>query len=76
MAEFPELKNELHVKLFLGENYLDAISQNDIIIKSPGISLNGKQIDNKKIITSQTDIFLSLFAKQTVGVTGTKGKST
>ena len=44
----------------------------DIVIKSPGINT---RIQNDKI-TSQTELFLSRFGKQTVGITGTKGKST
>ena len=76
ISQLPELKNELIINLFLGKNYLDAIDEHDLIFKSPGISLNGKIIDKKKVITSQTDIFLSVFAEQTIGVTGTKGKST
>lgn len=48
------------------------IDSYDIVIKSPGIShleYNGK-------ITSQTQLFLSQFSDRTIGVTGTKGKST
>ncbi|MCR5672143.1 MAG: UDP-N-acetylmuramoyl-L-alanine--D-glutamate ligase [Lachnospiraceae bacterium] len=44
----------------------------DFIIKSPGIVMND---DNEKY-TSQTQIFLECFRENTVGITGTKGKST
>ena len=44
----------------------------DIIIKSPGIPVE----NNLDKYTSQTELFLSEFASQTVGITGTKGKST
>ncbi len=44
----------------------------DIIIKSPGIKVEN-YIDK---YTSQTELFLSQFASQTIGITGTKGKST
>ena len=44
----------------------------DLVIKSPGINT---PIENEKM-TSQTELFLSQFGKQTIGVTGTKGKST
>ncbi len=53
------------------ERELDA-EPYDIIIKSPGIPVEN-YIDK---YTSQTELFLSEFAPQTVGVTGTKGKST
>jgi UDP-N-acetylmuramoylalanine--D-glutamate ligase len=67
-----ELKN---CKLFAGINYLDSIPLYDFIIKSPGISL--LYIDTgKAIISSQTDLFMMAYASQTIGITGTKGKST
>lgn len=44
----------------------------DLIIKSPGIVM----LDNNPKYTSQTELFLDEFAEQTVGITGTKGKST
>lgn len=61
----------------LGKNYLEDLNSYDVIIKSPGVPnklLTGR-CDRKKI-TSQTDLFLKLFAGQTLGITGTKGKST
>ena len=44
----------------------------DVIIKSPGIPT---EHFNEKY-TAATDLFLSEFAAQTIGITGTKGKST
>lgn len=76
VSEFPELKDDMNIKLFLGKNYLDAVTVNELIFKSPGVSLGAEKLSEEKIITSQSDIFLSHFAKQTIGVTGTKGKST
>ena len=64
-------------RLVLGENYLDNLNDYDIILKSPGIPLailNGK-VDFCKL-SSQTNLFLQVFRGQTIGVTGTKGKST
>ncbi len=64
-------------KLFNGENYLDAIKEYDIVMKTPGIALLDKlSEDEKKKITGQTDLFLRFCPNITVGVTGTKGKST
>ena len=58
-----------------GEHYLEAMYDYDIVIKTPGISL--KDFNTKEVeVTSQTDLFLSQFHGQTIGVTGTKGKST
>ena len=44
----------------------------DIIVKSPGIKCHE---DNIKF-TSQTELMLAQFAKNIIGITGTKGKST
>ena len=44
----------------------------DIVFKSPGIVM--EEEDPK--FTSMTELFLELFADRTIGVTGTKGKST
>ncbi len=49
----------------------------DLVVKSPGVPmsvLNGRCPYSK--ITSQSDIFLQVYADRTIGVTGTKGKST
>jgi UDP-N-acetylmuramoyl-L-alanine---L-glutamate ligase len=64
-------------QLVLGENYLDAIKDADVVFKSPGVELTGKGIDlNTAKIVSQTSLFLEKYHRQIVGVTGTKGKST
>ena len=58
-----------------GEHYLEAMYDYDIVIKTPGISL--KDFDTNGVeITSQTDLFLNQFHSQTIGISGTKGKST
>lgn len=68
-------KNPMEGVAHSGENYLQAIYSYDIVIKTPGISL--KDFDPKGVeITSQTDLFLSQFHHQTIGISGTKGKST
>jgi len=63
-----------------GPDYLDNLKDFDLIIKSPGIPWKLEKIQEAKKaginFTSQTQIFLELFRDQTVGVTGTKGKST
>ena len=68
-------KNEMEGVKHYGNQYLEAMYDYDIVIKTPGISL--KDFDTKGVeITSQTDLFLSQYHDQTIGITGTKGKST
>ncbi len=72
-----ELVEDPYVEVSLGENYLNGINEYDIILKAPGISL--KDIDISKFenkITSQLELFLEFINTYTIGVTGTKGKST
>lgn len=68
-------KNPMEGVTHSGDQYLQAIYDYDIVVKTPGISL--KDVDVKGVeITSQTDLFLSQFHCQTIGISGTKGKST
>lgn len=68
-------KNEMEGVKHFGNQYLEAMYDYDIVIKTPGISL--KDFDTRNVeITSQTDLFLSQFHAQTIGISGTKGKST
>lgn len=62
---------------FSGDDYLEkSLSQCEhLVLKSPGIRIDS-HIYNKVEVTSQTDLFLRCYADITVGVTGTKGKST
>lgn len=74
---FPGREEDLHTRWFFGEDYLAGINGADVIIKSPGIPF--RVIESEQLrerVVSQTDLFLQLFRRQVVGITGTKGKST
>lgn len=58
-----------------GDSYDCFIDDFDMILKSPGIVPSEKLLSSSKM-SSQIEIFLNIFSKQTVGITGTKGKST
>lgn len=74
--EKKEVKDQ-NVDLYFGDQYLEAVKEYEVIIKSPGVPfVKIKDFCKGKIITSQTDIFLRLNRERTVGVTGTKGKTT
>lgn len=68
---------DANTEVVSGEGYLEGLEQYDVIMKSPGISL--KDVDVSKFeekITSQLELLLEFFSGRTIGVTGTKGKST
>ncbi len=72
-----ELVEDINVEISLGPNYLNGIENFDLIIKAPGISL--KEVDITKFqnkISSELGLFLEFIDVFSIGVTGTKGKST
>lgn len=71
------LRQDRLVSLFFGENYQEGITGCQITIKTPGIPLRDLQpIAQQTKLVSQTELFLKLYGRQVVGITGTKGKST
>lgn len=70
------LPNQHSYQIFQGQNYLDAVRKFDIILKTPGISIRDVNLESNQLISSQTDLFLTAFHRQVIGVSGTKGKST
>lgn len=73
-SAFQDVDKERY-ELFSGDDYLNAATDYDVIVKTPGISVTNIEIDCSKI-TSQTDLFLEAYHNQVIGITGTKGKST
>lgn len=65
-----------NIKVVSGEAYQDTLDDYDIVFKSPGIVLKKNEKEYKCRIMSQTELFFEKFSKQTIGITGTKGKST
>lgn len=65
---------------FLGEGYLDDLNRFDLLVRTPGLHprhILKKNPDVESKITTQTNEFLRVCpSKNTIGVTGTKGKGT
>lgn len=70
-ADLPE-----GVTTVTGEGYLDCLDDYDVVFKSPGVVLKKPASEYKAIVTSEVDVFLKAYGKQSIGITGTKGKST
>lgn len=63
---------DVQIEVFEGKREGIAEDAFDYIIKSPGIVME----EEHPKYTSQTQLFLEQFRDQTIGITGTKGKST
>jgi UDP-N-acetylmuramoylalanine--D-glutamate ligase len=59
-----------------GEDYLSAMGEYELVLKSPGIAFVDVNVPEGVEISCQTDIFLRFAPCVTIGVTGTKGKTT
>jgi len=70
------LKKQQNISVHSGENYLESIAGYNFILKAPGIPSRYLSLKQDQILSSQTDLFLMAFHDQTIGITGTKGKST
>jgi UDP-N-acetylmuramoylalanine--D-glutamate ligase len=73
-------ESELISQVYCGDTWLGEIATYDIILRSPGVPLHSLEPHLSKapnsIVTSGTNIFLAKHAHKTIGITGTKGKST
>lgn len=69
------LKDE-NVKVICGESYLDEVNRHELVMKSPGISFKDVTVGENTIVSDETDIFLMNAPCKTIGITGSKGKTT
>ena len=75
--KYPEFRSDIHLEFKLGFSYLAGLDDFDLIIKTPGVSfMDLSEQPQREKISSQTDLFLRMFSRQVIGITGTKGKST
>lgn len=66
-----------NITLHTGINYLEAMKDYDVIMKTPGQSFKDVDLTGiREKITSQAELFLKYGRAKIIGITGTKGKST
>lgn len=67
-------------KLYLGDEYLDHLSEQDMIFKTPGIHPDilelKKARDEGVLVTSEMEVFFSVCPCKIIAVTGSDGKTT
>jgi len=71
-----ETVGDNHVTFVTGSHYLQCLTEKAVVFKSPGVSFNPDSLHPESLLTSQTDLFIQHYGNQTIGVSGTKGKST
>ncbi len=75
--KYEDVLKDNNIQILPQEEYLKDLEKFDVIMKTPGLSF--KDIDTSKFIDkikSQIELFLEFVDVFTIGVTGTKGKST
>jgi UDP-N-acetylmuramoylalanine--D-glutamate ligase len=67
-------------RVLLGQSYLEAIREAEVVFRAPGLSLDVPALrrarDSGTRITSLVNLFFDVAPGRVIGVTGTKGKST
>lgn len=77
LEKHSELEEDIDCEVILGKINIEILQKYDLIIKAPGISLKDYDIEEiKEKITSQYELFLKYVDLFSIGITGTKGKST
>ena len=77
IADMKEIAlDDENVTLHTGADYMSAMKDYDIVMKTPGISVRSVEIPQGVTLTCQTDLFLKYAPCMKVGITGTKGKTT
>lgn len=74
---YVDVAKDENIEILGQQDYLKNLEQYDIVMKTPGVSF--KNIDTSNFIhkiKSQLELFLEFINVFTIGVTGTKGKST
>ena len=79
-GEYGEVLRRLGVRLSLGENYLDGLAGQDMILRTPGFEYYTPALQKAKAagscVTSEMELFFELCPCPIVAVTGSDGKTT
>ncbi len=75
-SDYIKAAKDVHTVVLEASEYMKNLDAFDVIFKTPGLPGYLLNHIGKAKITSQTQIFLEYLGDRTIGITGTKGKST
>ena len=79
-GDYAETLKQLNVKLSLGENYLEGLKNQDMIMRTPGFEFYTKELQDQLnagvMVTSEMELFFQLCPCKIYAVTGSDGKTT
>ncbi len=79
-GDYADKLKELNVNLSLGENYLDGLKNQDMIMRTPGFEFFTKELQDRIAegikVTSEMELFFELCPCRIYAVTGSDGKTT
>ena len=79
-GDYADTLKELGVILSLGENYLDGLKNQDMIMRTPGFEFFTKELQDQLAlgvqVTSEMELFFQLCPCKIYAVTGSDGKTT
>ncbi len=79
-GDYADTLKELNINLSLGENYLEGLKSQDMIMRTPGFEFFTKELQDELAkgtkITSEMELFFELCPCKIYAVTGSDGKTT
>ena len=79
-GEYGDKLKEMGVKLSLGDDYLEGLKNQDIIMRTPGFEFYTKELQDQlrlgTLVTSEMELFFELCPCKIYAVTGSDGKTT
>ena len=79
-GDYADTLKELNVNLSLGDNYLDGLKNQDMIMRTPGFEYYTKELQDEiekgTLVTSEMELFFSVCPCKIYAVTGSDGKTT
>ena len=80
LNKLAKLKNSKNIKYILGVHNLEDFRDQDLIVQNPGVPPQSKYLQEARRhnipIVNEAVMFFGLYAGDSIGITGTRGKST